>query len=224
MPVTHAEGHQGPPDGPTKKTRRAAELRRTRSSITSSDAREDRASRRPSSDSNQRDLALASSPGVAAACEEIVADPANAFRDTARGNLVAVVNQRHRRLGLGNHGPARRQAGDGRQGPCSSRSSPDTTCSTSSSTSPTRQARRRHRRHRATLRRHQPRGHQGARLLLRERKLRERMKIPVLHDPTQHGTAIVVGAGVWNGLKVAASRSPRVKLGVSGAGRQRSPA
>ncbi|MBL8360879.1 MAG: NADP-dependent malic enzyme, partial [Rubrivivax sp.] len=54
---------------------------------------------------NQRDLALAYSPGVAAACEEIVADPANAFRYTARGNLVAVVTNGTAVLGLGDIGP-----------------------------------------------------------------------------------------------------------------------
>jgi malate dehydrogenase (oxaloacetate-decarboxylating)(NADP+) len=54
---------------------------------------------------NQRDLALAYSPGVAAACEEIVADPLNAFRYTARGNLVAVVTNGTAVLGLGAIGP-----------------------------------------------------------------------------------------------------------------------
>ena len=54
---------------------------------------------------NQRDLALAYSPGVAAACEEIAADPANAFRYTARGNLVAVITNGTAVLGLGNIGP-----------------------------------------------------------------------------------------------------------------------
>src|SRR5207344_257655 len=54
---------------------------------------------------NQRDLALAYSPGVAHACEEIVADPANAFRYTARGNLVAVITNGTAVLGLGNIGP-----------------------------------------------------------------------------------------------------------------------
>ena len=54
---------------------------------------------------NQRDLALAYSPGVAAACEEIVADPANVYRYTSRGNLVAVVTNGTAVLGLGNIGP-----------------------------------------------------------------------------------------------------------------------
>src|SRR5574343_2917 len=54
---------------------------------------------------NQRDLALAYSPGVAAPCEEIVADPANAFRYTSRGNLVAVITNGTAVLGLGDIGP-----------------------------------------------------------------------------------------------------------------------
>ena len=54
---------------------------------------------------NQHDLALAYSPGVAAACEEIVADPANAFRYTARGNLVGVITNGTAVLGLGDIGP-----------------------------------------------------------------------------------------------------------------------
>jgi len=54
---------------------------------------------------NQRDLALAYTPGVAAACEEIVADPANAIRYTSRGNLVAVITNGTAVLGLGNIGP-----------------------------------------------------------------------------------------------------------------------
>src|SRR5262245_35817825 len=53
---------------------------------------------------NQRDLALAYSPGVAAACEEIVADPANVYRYTARGNLVGVITNGTAVLGLGNIG------------------------------------------------------------------------------------------------------------------------
>ncbi|MCL4747515.1 MAG: NADP-dependent malic enzyme, partial [Burkholderiaceae bacterium] len=55
--------------------------------------------------SNQRDLALAYSPGVAAACEEIVADPRNASRYTSRANLVAVVTNGSAVLGLGDIGP-----------------------------------------------------------------------------------------------------------------------
>ena len=50
---------------------------------------------------NQRDLALAYSPGVAAPCEEIAADPAAAFKYTSRGNLVAVITNGTAVLGLG---------------------------------------------------------------------------------------------------------------------------
>jgi malate dehydrogenase (oxaloacetate-decarboxylating)(NADP+) len=69
----------------------------------------------------------------------------------------------------------------------------------------------------AHLRRHQPRGHQGAGLLRGRALLRERMKIPVFHDD-QHGTAIVVGAAVMNGLKVLGKKLDEVKLVTSGAG------
>ena len=82
--------------------------------------------------SNQRDLALAYSPGVAAACEAIVADPREADTLTSRGNLVAVVTNGTAVLGPGQHRPARRQAGDGGQGGASSRSSRASTYSTSS--------------------------------------------------------------------------------------------
>ncbi len=64
---------------------------------------------------NQRDLALAYSPGVAAACEAIVADPNTAAEVTSRANLVAVVTNGTAVLGLGAIGPPRGQAGDGRQ-------------------------------------------------------------------------------------------------------------
>ena len=80
----------------------------------------------------QRDLALAYSPGVAAACEAIVADPAgrrlHRARQSGRGH-----HQRHRRARPGQHRPAGRQAGDGGQGRACSRNSPASTCSTSSS-------------------------------------------------------------------------------------------
>ena len=67
---------------------------------------------------NQRDLSLAYSPGVAAACEEIVADPANAFRYTSRGNLVAVITNGTAVLGLGDIGPlAAKPVMEGKGGP-----------------------------------------------------------------------------------------------------------
>ena len=164
---------------------------------------------------NQHDLALAYSPGVASPCEEIK-DPANAFRYTARGNLVAVIT--NGTAGPGRHRPAGRQAGDGRQG------------------RPVQEVRR-HRRVR-----HRDRREDNLDKLVDviaaleptfgginledikapdcfyvERKLRERMKIPVFHDD-QHGTAITVGAAILNGLKVVGKDIRNVKLVTSGAG------
>ena len=166
---------------------------------------------------NQRDLALAYSPGVAAACEEIVADPANAFRYTARGNLVAVVTNGTAVLGLGDIGPlAAKPVMEGKA--CCSRSSPASTSSTSRST-------RRNLDKLVDIIAALEPTFGGINLedikapdcFYVERKLRERMKIPVFHDD-QHGTAIVVGAALLNALKVVGKDIGEVKLVTSGAG------
>jgi malate dehydrogenase (oxaloacetate-decarboxylating)(NADP+) len=166
---------------------------------------------------NQRDLALAYSPGVAAACEEIVADPANAFRYTARGNLVAVITNGTAVLGLGNIGPlASKPVMEGKAVLFKkfagidvfdievNELDPDRLVEVIAALEPT---------------------FGGINLedikapdcFYVERKLRERMKIPVFHDD-QHGTAIVVGAAMVNGLKVVGKDIKKVKLVVSGAG------
>ena len=166
---------------------------------------------------NQRDLALAYSPGVAAACEEIVADPANAFRYTARGNLVAVVTNGTAVLGLGDIGPlASKPVMEGKAVLFKkfagidvfdlevNEKDVDKLVDIIASLEPT---------------------FGGINLedikapdcFYVERKLRERMKIPVFHDD-QHGTAIVVGAAFLNGLKVTGKRIDQVKLVTSGAG------
>ncbi|HVK94546.1 MAG TPA: NADP-dependent malic enzyme [Noviherbaspirillum sp.] len=166
---------------------------------------------------NQRDLALAYSPGVASACEEIVADPANAFRYTARGNLVAVITNGTAVLGLGNIGPlASKPVMEGKGVLFKkfagidvfdieiSESDPDKLCDIIASLEPT---------------------FGGINLedikapecFTIERKLRDRMKIPVFHDD-QHGTAIIVGAAILNGLKVVGKDINNCKLVVSGAG------
>ena len=113
----------------------------------------------------QRDLALAYSPGVAAACEAIVADPAEAATLTARGNLVAVITNGTAVLGPGRHRPARRQAGDGRQGRAVPEVRRHRRVRHRDRRARPRQAGRHHRRAGADLRRHQPRGHQGAGVL-----------------------------------------------------------
>ncbi len=166
---------------------------------------------------NQHDLALAYSPGVAAACEEIVADPANAFRYTSRGNLVAVVTNGTAVLGLGNIGPlAAKPVMEGKgvlfkkfagidvfdiELQCDNL---DKLIDAIAALEPT---------------------FGGINLedikapdcFYVERALRERMKIPVFHDD-QHGTAIVVGAALLNALKVTGKNIKEVKLVASGAG------
>jgi malate dehydrogenase (oxaloacetate-decarboxylating)(NADP+) len=166
---------------------------------------------------NQRDLALAYSPGVAAACEEIAADPANAFRYTARGNLVAVITNGTAVLGLGNIGPLAAKPVMEGKGVLFKKfagidvfdieineSDPDKLCDIIASLEPT---------------------FGGVNLedikapecFYIERKLRDRMKIPVFHDD-QHGTAIIVGAAILNGMKVVGKDLKHCKLVVSGAG------
>ena len=167
---------------------------------------------------NQHDLALAYSPGVAAPCEEIVKDPNNAFKYTARGNLVAVITNGTAVLGLGDIGPlASKPVMEGKAVlfkkfagidvfdiEINEKHDLDKLVDIIASLEPT---------------------FGGINLedikapdcFYVERKLRERMKIPVFHDD-QHGTAIVVGAAILNGLKVVGKDMKKVKLVTSGAG------
>ena len=166
---------------------------------------------------NQRDLALAYTPGVAAPCEEIVKDPANAFKYTARGNLVGVITNGTAVLGLGNIGPlASKPVMEGKAVLFKkfagidvfdievNENDPDKLVEIIAALEPT---------------------FGGINLedikapdcFVVERKLRARMKIPVFHDD-QHGTAIVVAAAILNGLKVVAKDASNVKLVTSGAG------
>jgi malate dehydrogenase (oxaloacetate-decarboxylating)(NADP+) len=166
---------------------------------------------------NQHDLALAYSPGVAAACEEIVADPANAFRYTSRGNLVAVITNGTAVLGLGNIGPLAAKPVMEGKGVLFKKfagidvfdlelneNNLDKLVDIIAALEPT---------------------FGGINLedikapdcFYVERALRSRMQIPVFHDD-QHGTAIVVGAALLNGLKVTGKDIRSVKLVVSGAG------
>lgn len=167
--------------------------------------------------SNQRDLALAYSPGVAAACDEIVADPKNVFRYTARGNLVGVITNGSAVLGLGNIGAlASKPVMEGKAVLFKKfsgldvfdieidESDPDKLVDIIAGLEPT---------------------FGGINLedikapecFEVERKLRERMKIPVFHDD-QHGTAICVTAALINGLEVVGKDIAQVKVVVSGAG------
>ncbi len=166
---------------------------------------------------NQRDLALAYSPGVAAPCEEIVADPVNAYKYTSRGNLVAVITNGTAVLGLGDIGPLASKPVMEGKGVLFKKfagidvfdieineKDPDKLVEIIAALEPT---------------------FGGINLedikapdcFYVERKLRERMKIPVFHDD-QHGTAICVGAAILNGLKVVGKDLKQVKLVTSGAG------
>ena len=165
----------------------------------------------------QRDLALAYTPGVAAVCLEIAERPAEARNLTARGNLVAVITNGTAVLGLGNIGPlAAKPVMEGKAVLFKkfagidvfdievNENDPDKLVDIIASLEPT---------------------FGGINLedikapecFYVEKKLRERMKIPVFHDD-QHGTAIIVGAALVNGLKVVGKNIAEVKLVSSGAG------
>ncbi|MCE7033015.1 NADP-dependent malic enzyme [Lysobacter sp. GX 14042] len=165
----------------------------------------------------QRDLALAYSPGVAYPCEAIVADPGAARDYTARGNLVAVVSNGTAVLGLGDIGPLASKPVMEGKGVLFQKFAgidvfdieiderdPDRLVDIIASLEPT---------------------FGGINLedikapecFIVERKLRERMKIPVFHDD-QHGTAIIVGAAVLNALKVAGKDIGQVRVATTGAG------
>ncbi len=166
---------------------------------------------------NQRDLALAYTPGVAAACDEIVRDPSEARNLTARGNLIGVITNGTAVLGLGAIGPlAAKPVMEGKAVlfkkfagiDCFDievdERDPDKLVDIVAALEPT---------------------FGGINLedikapecFYVERKLRERMKIPVFHDD-QHGTAIIVGAAITNGLRVIGKDIANVKLVCSGAG------
>ncbi len=167
---------------------------------------------------NQHDLALAYSPGVAAPCEEIVKDPNKAFQYTSRGNLVAVITNGTAVLGLGDIGPlAAKPVMEGKAVlfkkfagidvfdiEINEKHDLDKLVDIIASLEPT---------------------FGGINLedikapdcFYVEKRLRERMKIPVFHDD-QHGTAIVVGAALLNALKVVGKDLQQIKLVTSGAG------
>jgi malate dehydrogenase (oxaloacetate-decarboxylating)(NADP+) len=165
----------------------------------------------------QRDLSLAYSPGVAFACDAIVEDPNEASSLTARGNLVAVISNGTAVLGLGNIGPLASKPVMEGKGVLFQKfagidvfdieideNDPEKLIDIIASLEPT---------------------FGGINLedikapecFIVEKKLRERMKIPVFHDD-QHGTAIIVGAAVLNALEIAGKKIEEVKLACSGAG------
>jgi len=166
---------------------------------------------------NQRDLALAYSPGVAYACKAIEADPAQAAHLTSRANLVGVITNGTAVLGLGNIGPlAGKPVMEGKA--CLFKKfagidvfdielnerDPDKLVEIIAALEP-------------TLGGINLEDIKAPECFYVERKLRERLQIPVFHDD-QHGTAIIVGAAVINALKVVGKQIAQVKLVCSGAG------
>jgi malate dehydrogenase (oxaloacetate-decarboxylating)(NADP+) len=166
---------------------------------------------------NQRDLALAYSPGVAAPCMAIHADPSAAALYTSRSNLVAVVSNGTAVLGLGNIGPlASKPVMEGKG--CLfqkfagidvfdielNETDTDKLVDIIAALEPTF----------GGINLEDIKAPECFEI---ERRLRERLKIPVFHDD-QHGTAIVAAAGIMNGLEVVGKRIEEIKLVCSGAG------
>jgi malate dehydrogenase (oxaloacetate-decarboxylating)(NADP+) len=167
--------------------------------------------------SNQRDLSLAYSPGVAYACLAIEADPSLAFEYTSRGNLVGVVTNGTAVLGLGDIGPlAGKPVMEGKG--CLfqkfagidvfdielAEHDPDKLVEIIAALEP-------------TLGGVNLEDIKAPECFYIEKKLRERMKIPVFHDD-QHGTAIISAAALLNGLELVGKKIGEVKIAVSGAG------
>jgi malate dehydrogenase (oxaloacetate-decarboxylating)(NADP+) len=167
--------------------------------------------------SNQRDLALAYSPGVAAACEDIVTDPSCAARFTARSNLVGVITNGTAVLGLGDIGPlAAKPVMEGKAVLFKKFANIDVFDIEVNEKDPAKLV--------DIIAALEPtfgginlEDIKAPECFQVERELRKRMRIPVFHDD-QHGTAIIVGAAVLNGLQVLGKRIEQVKFVCSGAG------
>ncbi|MEH6628428.1 MAG: NADP-dependent malic enzyme [Motiliproteus sp.] len=165
----------------------------------------------------QRDLALAYSPGVAAACNEIVRDPAEVSSLTARANLVGVITNGTAVLGLGNIGPlASKPVMEGKAVLFKKFSNIDVFDIEIDELDPQKFI--------DTVARLEPtfgginlEDIKAPECFVIEKALKERMNIPVFHDD-QHGTAIVAGAAVFNGLRVVGKEISKIKLVASGAG------
>ena len=166
---------------------------------------------------NQRDLALAYSPGVAAPCEEIVKDPNAAFKYTSRGNLVAVITNGTAVLGLGDIGPlASKPVMEGKAVLFKKFAGVDVFDIEIDEKDPVKLV--------EIIASLEPtfgainlEDIKAPDCFYVERELRKRLKIPVFHDD-QHGTAITVGAAMLNALKVVGKAPDKVKLVTSGAG------
>ncbi|MDR2924382.1 MAG: NADP-dependent malic enzyme [Azoarcus sp.] len=166
---------------------------------------------------NQRDLSLAYSPGVGAACDAIVADPREAANLTARANLIGVITNGTAVLGLGNIGAlAAKPVMEGKGVLFKKFADIDVFDIEINETDPDRLV--------DMIAALEPtfgginlEDIKAPECFYIEQKLRRRMKIPVFHDD-QHGTAIVVGAAILNGLQIQGKNLKEIKLVTSGAG------
>ncbi len=166
---------------------------------------------------NQRDLALAYSPGVAAVCDAIVADSAAAFEMTIRGNLVAVISNGSAVLGLGNIGPlASKPVMEGKAVLFKKFAGIDVFDLEIDETDPERLV--------EIIAALEPtfgainlEDIKAPDCFVVERELRQRMNIPVFHDD-QHGTAIVASAALSNGLAVVGKDIGEIKMVSTGGG------
>ena len=166
---------------------------------------------------NQHDLSLAYSPGVAVASKLIHDDPSEAFNLTSRGNLVAVISNGTAVLGLGNIGPlASKPVMEGKAGLFKKFAGINVFDIEINETNPEELIK--------IIRSLEPtfgginlEDIKAPECFIIEEKLKSLMKIPVMHDD-QHGTEIIVGAAVINGLKLAKKEISEIKLVVSGAG------
>ncbi len=170
---------------------------------------------------NQRDLALAYSPGVAAPCEEIERDPTLAADYTSKGNLVAVISNGTAVLGLGSIGAlASKPVMEGKAVLFKKFAGIDVFDIEIDENDPAKLV--------EVIAPLEP-TFGGINLedikapdcFEVEEQLRERMQIPVFHDD-QHGTAIIVAAGVINGLRLAKKKIEDVKIVTSGQAQRRS--
>src|SRR4051794_3425680 len=166
---------------------------------------------------NQRDLALAYTPGVAVACELIVGDPAEAASVTARGNLVGVITNGTAVLGLGPIGPlAAKPVMEGKAVLFKTFAGIDVFDIEVDERDPARLV--------DIIAALEPsfgainlEDIKAPECFEVEQRLRERMRIPVFHDD-QHGTAIIVAAALLNGLRVVGKRLAKARVVASGAG------
>ena len=166
---------------------------------------------------NQRDLALAYSPGVAAPCEEIARDPSTVSRFTARGNLVAVITNGTAVLGLGDIGPlASKPVMEGKGVLFKKFAGIDVFDIEINERDPEKLV--------DIIAALEPtfgginlEDIKAPECFYVEKKLRERCKIPVFHDD-QHGTSIIVGAGLLNALELVDKKIEDIRIICSGAG------